>query len=180
MTNSRQKKVATICCIGCVILAWRIYSIVTKYMPAPANAAQAQGSVDDVAAGGAKSSASNWIEIAPNALAAQDAITRQNWGRDPFSAAPGQIKTRAVKRSGMSEKPTKVPPQIKFNGISRSNNRWLAAINGSIYRIGDHLDEDFTVLAIEANSVTLGCDGWAFEFALGAQKPNVRRMGDNP
>jgi hypothetical protein len=182
MMNPRQKKIATICCIGCVILTWRIYVIVTKYMPAPANASQAQGSVDGVPGGpnGVRASSSNWIEIPAHAQTAQDTVARQAWGRDPFAIAPGQIKPKLFTTGAASLKPEKLPQAVKFNGVSRTGDRWLAAINGSIYRVGDHLDEDFQIVAIDRNSVSLGSNGWVFEYSLGSQKPNVRRMGENP
>lgn len=180
MMDPKQKKIATICCIGVVILGWRVYSIVTKYMPAPANASTAAPAVDSTAPVMA-SVMPEWIEVPAQTVAAQELANKQEWGRDPFLPVAGQAQQAAApKVDAVPDKPTKVPPTIHFSGVSKSGAKWLAAINGSIYRVGDKLDENFTIHTITSKSVTLACEGWGFEFSMGVQKPNIRRLGESP
>jgi hypothetical protein len=179
MMDPKQKKIATVCCVGCVILGWRIYSIVTKYMPSQASAS-ASAPVTDSSSPAVASNLPEWIEVPPQTRAAQEQAGKQDWGRDPFAPVPGQIQPVAKKAEVKSDTPTKVPPAIRFSGVSRSGDKWLAAINGSIYRVGDKLDDNFTIHTITSNSVTLACDGWSFEFSMGVQKPNIRRLGESP
>ena len=178
MMDPKQKKIATICGIACVILGWRIYAIVTKYMPTPAAAsANAVETVTPVTA----ASLPDWIEVPSQTIEAQVQASKQEWGRDPFAPVPGQVlSTVAQKEVVVSATPTKQPPAIRFSGVSRSGGKWLAAINGSIYRVGDKFDDNFTVHSIDSKSVTLACEGWGFEFSMGVPKPNVSRLGESP
>ena len=178
MMDPKQKKIATICCICCAILAWRIYAIVTKYMPTPATAS---ANAVETAAPASATILPDWIEVPPQTKEAQEQASRQEWGRDPFAPVPGQAQPAiAPKEVVVSATPTKQPPAIRFSGVSRSGGKWLAAVNGSIYRVGDKFDDNFTIHSITSNSVTLACEGWGFEFNMGVPKPNVRRLGESP
>jgi hypothetical protein len=176
MKDARQKKVLTVLVIGLVILAWRVYAIVTTYGPAAAHAVSDVGTPATALRAAVESA---WIELPEEALLAQAAAEQQPWGRDPFlvKVAPVVTQTVAEPQPAPSIEPPTAPKIKKISGVSRSNDRWLAAIDGRIYRVGDTFAEKFVISEITSNSVTLTASGWAFEFALGGHEPKVRSPG---
>lgn len=180
--DARKKKVLTVLVISSVILVWRVYALITAYGPA---AVQAQaGAVDAGLTGkGAVSFASSWLELPPEQAQAQRAVENQPWGRDPFlvlvrRAEPSEQK-KDTTPSAVVQQPD--PPQVnKFRGVSRSGDRWLAAIDGRIYRVGDVFDGRLTITEITSNSVTMTQAGWAFTFTLGSQSPTIRQPTEQP
>ncbi len=180
--DARQKKMLTVLVIGSVILVWRVYALIMTYGPAPV---QAQGGADvsNTAGEVTLTAVSNWLEIPAEQVQAQLAAANQPWGRDPFlvlvrSTEPAEQKIDHAPPAA-AQQPD--PPQVnKFRGVSRSGDRWLAAIDGRIYRVGDQFDSRLTITEITSNSVTMTQAGWAFTFTLGSQSPTIRQPTERP
>lgn len=180
--DARKKKILTVLVISSVILVWRVYALITTYGPA---AVQAQGSAADAGpmSGGAVTFASSWLELPPDQAQAQSAVENQPWGRDPFLVLVRRVESNEQKNEPAppvaAQQPD--PPQIsKFRGVSRSGDRWLAAIDGRIYRVGDVFDGRLTITEITSNSITMTQAGWAFTFNLGSQSPTIRQPTERP
>jgi hypothetical protein len=183
MTDRRRKTVVTVLCVGSVVLAWRMYALYCRISPggamiSPAPAAAAQE---------APPATSTLTEAGPDSaekmlLEAQRAVEAQPWGRDPFDPAPFaalQGPAPSPAQSRVAEKPPAAPP-LRFSGVSRAGAQWLAAVDGSIVRIGDTLHGQYRVEAITRTSVTLSAGGWRYHFELGSRQPSVRRQEETP
>lgn len=180
--DARKRKVLTVLVIGSVILVWRVYALITTYGPA---AVQAQGSAPEPvpASNEVLASATSWFELPSEQAQAQRVVEDQPWGRDPFlvlvrRVEPGEQKSDTGPPAA-AQQPD--PPQVnKFRGVSRSGDRWLAAIDGRIYRVGDQFDGRLAISEITSNSVTMTQAGWAFTFTLGNPSPTIRQPTERP
>lgn len=180
--DARKKKVLTVLILGSVILAWRVYALIAIYGPA---AVQAQGSATDPvpANNEVRVVASSWLEMPSEQVAAQRVVEDQPWGRDPFLVMVRRVEPSEQKRetTPLAAAQPPDPPQVnKFRGVSRSGDRWLAAIDGRIYRVGDQFDGRLTISEITSNSVTMTQAGWAFTFTLGNPSPTIRQPTERP
>jgi len=180
--DSRKKKIIAVLCVGSVILLWRLYAL-TQYLPSSAQAdpAQAANVVNDaVQAGYAKAEqkeqSKNWK--------LQQEVASQAWGRNPFADVPGVMRRR-VESESESEQPQldqspPSPPSVHLTGVSKSGGQWLAVVDGQIVRVGDVLQDEFTVTEITKRSVTATSRGWSFRFEIGAEAPSIRPVSEEP
>lgn len=177
--DARKKKVLTVLALGSVILVWRLAAVVNKYFPSSASAAQveavAQDSPDKTPAPAASTRQSAvWQQ--------QDEIAQQAWGRDPFSEVPG-IRRPEVQPNTKVPEPTRTQPpapQLRFTGISRGGDRWMALLDGKIMCVGDRVSDGFEVVSIDRRSVTLGAGSWLYRYELGVQEAVVRPRAEEP
>ncbi len=180
--NARQKKVLSILIVGLAVLAWRIYVIVADYLPARSQAGLApvptkvEALVDDLTR--------RQREMRLSVLLEGQARTLDlPWGRDPFVA-----QFASVDRS-TSDVPARTPhvigeappaPNLRFAGVSRSGDRWLAAVDGHVLAVGDSIHDGFVVRRINRNSILLEAHGWGFLYSLGSSAPVVRPIPEVP
>lgn len=180
MIDRRRKLVLSVLCIGSVVLLWRIHAIFQRYAPAGAVAAVPSPAepVPDVAV--PVVNAANAQDLSAM-TEAQRRLAGQPWGRDPFDAAvfhPVVAQDRRDTAPSASAAPP--APRIRFTGVSKAGEKWLAAIDGQIVRVGDVVQEQYRVARITTSAVTLQAGGWAFEFSLGAREPGVRPWVERP
>ena len=166
---------------GALFIAWRASSLLERIWTVPSTAKSADSVVLSPATGGRGPVRDevDWNSVAK----AQYAVESQPWGRDPFDARPFEPVAPAAKAA--APEPVAIPvappaPSIYLTGVSKTGDRWLAAVNGGIVSIGDVLFEKFRVTAITNSTITVAADGWAFEFQLGEKTVNVRPWRDNP
>lgn len=172
--NSRTKKVLAVLCVAGLVLAWRVYGLLERYLPASVQAlpTTAPALTDADAAGK--------TVVPENTLArweSQRAVAEQPWGRDPFAdAEPVMENTRPVKpdevRAPSSAAPTAAA--FGFTGVSESKGKWLAVVRGRIVRVGDEIDGKYKVVEIDRRSITLAAEGWTYRYELGAEDVSVR------
>lgn len=177
--DARKKKVVTVLCIGVAILGWRVFVIVTEYLPTQAQAVNAQDSTIDRTIESDKALA----ESIRGLLDAQCQEAEKDWGRDPFADVPwGAAKPTAEVQSVREPEATTPPPvpSIVLKGVSRSGSHWLAAVDGKIISVGHEMDGGYTVAEITAQSMTLESQGWAFTFVIGNEGADVRRLSGEP
>jgi hypothetical protein len=176
---TRQKKIILILCIASVILVWRVSAVMTKYFPA---SAAAQPGAEQVIAAPVVAPS---IDVHEKGIdfKAQQLVEAQPWGRDPFelgAAFQKKPKREAPKLAAPKVKPPPPQAELKLIGVSLSDGKWLAAVNGRIVRVGDMMEERFKVIEITNSSMTLECEGWAFVYQLGGQDPVIRPLGERP
>ena len=179
--DARKKKVVTVLCAASAILVWRVYVVVTKYLPSAAQAESPVAGADslpiEVAAAMTKAH-----ERAIEALwTAQEQAARQPWGRDPFAslvvASSGATPT-ASENPPPSEAPT--APRLSFTGVARVDDEWRAIISGQFVGIGDIVETDFRVSQITKRSITFQSRGWSLRYELGKDVPLVQQLSENP
>jgi hypothetical protein len=188
MMDSRKKKFLTVLCLASVLLAWRMYVLITGYVlpnGARAEIAVALPSVPSpsgTASGIPALPAPELAAVPANVLQQQAAVTEQPWGRDPFAVIPEAhtpniaSETAAKKNNNQPAAPPSALP-LKFTGVSRSNGRWLAVVGGRIVRVGDELDGGFTVVEIGKRSLTISREMWVMQYELGGSQPVIRPIG---
>ena len=179
--NARKKKVLTVLCIGSVVLVWRAYVLVTRYIPSSARAGSIAAVVeDDSAEIMPLSTQKDWQDV----WEAQRVIAEElKWERNAFAAVPWADLDRENVRPSTATTPAHAPapPQeIVFTGVSRSGDFWLAALSGEIVRVGDVIDDRYIVAKITKNSITLEMKGWAYTFQLGSSDVDVHPISEHP
>jgi len=171
--DARKKKVLTVLCIGSVILVWRGYALISTYMPASALA---------------ESNASPVQPVTPQAVATrqtqdmallwekQRIVAAQPWGRNPYADPPWAARSSVGQTGPVKVQAVGVPPAspIKFVGVSRSGDQWLAAVQGNIVRVGDVVAKAYKVVKITQHSITLESAGWQFTYQIGSEEAVVR------
>ena len=177
MIVNRRKKLLAIIMVGTTFIFWRAHSLIGKFLPSPAGAVAA--SPGDLA--------QPLIPPPPpedfsTLWQAESLAEKQPWGRDPFGptalqtpAPPSEPAPRAIKTA-----PAPPAPMIVFSGVSKTGDRWLAAVNGTILSVGDVVQEKFRVVEITKNSISLVADSWAFTFPLGEKLPSVHAWTEKP
>ncbi len=170
--DGRRKKVLIVLGAGSIVLCWRLYVLFTDYWPTSAQARPAGSS----AGGGPPSASSATIDAMSETWAAQALVADQPWGRDPFSDVPWAWRPAGTAASQNPAGATPPPaPELRFTGVSRSGEQWLAAIGGRIARVGDIVADQYEVVGIDARSVTLARGGWSITYTLGSADVIVNR-----
>lgn len=176
--NARQKKFATILAIAAPILIWRL-SALTKYLPAAASAAPAEeAQVAMPAPGMLAAEPPEDAESLRAMVMAQQAMEAQPWGRDPFEplASEGEAPAVVAESPIVTDEQPPPFPRIRFTGVSRSGQRWLAMVQGGFVSVGDQIEGRFVVSGITKNSITLEAGRWSFTYELGSETPSVKPM----
>ncbi|HWL94700.1 MAG TPA: hypothetical protein VNT79_14355 [Phycisphaerae bacterium] len=160
--NSRKKKVVVVLALGSVLLVWRIFALIQKYGPQAAEATEA------VAATPAPmpAPANSRDAMLETRLAAQRAVEKQSWGRNPFSDVAGVVR-RIGEQPVQQIAETPVPPVIRFSGTSKSADQWMVAIDGNIHRIGDMVLSQYKIIGITRHTMTLEFGGWTYTYEAG-------------
>ncbi len=175
----RKKKVLIVLAVGSLVLVWRLYGLAAKYAPSAAQA------------GGEAATAQSFQPAAPaqppvsgaileGRLAMQQMIAEKPWGRDPFEgvAAVADVESAPVQEAAPLRAAPPAPALV-VTGVSQSNGAWLAAINGNIFRVGDTIENSFTLHQVTRSGVALEAQGWIYTYNLGGAPPKIRRMGEN-
>lgn len=176
--NARTKKLLPVIIGGGLFVGWRAFAVVNRYPPARAAAEVVQPDMPAQPLEDYRNSSHS--DDLSATLEAQRAMEDRGWGRDPFDAMSFEPKVRRDETQGLSAKaqaPAKPPPAptIAFSGVSKSADRWLAAVNGAIVRVGDVVQEKYEVVTISKSSITLAAEGWMFRYELGSKVADVRR-----
>ena len=168
--QARKKKVLTILCIGSAILVWRGYALIARYAPSEAQADPTATMIDPAQVmpysdQNDEDMQATWEE--------QRRIAALPWGRNPC-ASPVLVTTVGADRPIAPTNGQPPPaPKITLSGVSRSGDQWLAAVKGTIIRVGDEF-EGFRVIKIGQHSITLESAGWTFTYAMGAETAVVQ------
>jgi hypothetical protein len=176
--DSRKKKVLTVLCIGVLILGWRVFVVVSEYLPTQAQAGGQQIAAID----GAVEKDEPVADDLRGLLDAQRQMAEKDWGRNPFADVPWAARPETVGEN-VTEPGARTPPptpSLVLKGVSRSGPRWLAAVNGKIVRVGDAMEGGYTIAEITAQSITLESRGWAFTFVMGSEGADIRRLSGAP
>ncbi len=173
--NARTRKVVMVLSVASVVLVWRVYVIITDYMPESAQASQVEDEATE----------SLPEPDMPDPLAAvwekQRSLEERPWGRNPFEVAL-DLKKAAVEAT--EEQPNHdsaplTPPQIGFSGASRVGNTYRAILKSGIVAVGDSVEGPFTVKAIDKNKLVIASGSWHYIYELGSELPTIRRSGEN-
>ncbi|MFH1418232.1 MAG: hypothetical protein ABII12_08115 [Planctomycetota bacterium] len=178
--DSRKKKIFVVLSVASVVLVWRVYVVIAKYLPKSAQAETAVVAGEETA--GLQSQAAC---IAENRLAerwtAQMQVADGPWGLSPFADKPWAAQV--LDAADEPEKTVEVrhgrpsPPAIRFTGASKSGEQWLAIVGDNILRVGDTVDGDFTVAEITKQSITFASGSWMFTYQLGSEEAVIRSRG---
>lgn len=180
----RKQKVLIVLSVASVILVWRL-SALTKYLPSatqakPVDATAVQETPEAPVEERPARPDPNMKEV----WEAQAAVVAQGWGRDPFADMPWLARADEPQTQPPSDMPVRrAPPSapgLRFTGVSRSGEQWLAVVDGRIVRVGDHLDGSFVVHEITMNSVTLKADGWRYQYGLKSEEATVYPESETP
>jgi hypothetical protein len=174
--DRRKTTMLTIIIGGGLFATWRIYGLLNKSSPAPASAGLAQPAEPfspDATTANATIGREEDLTAIRNA---QLLVEAQPWGRDPFDPSPFEVEHVEAPILPVEKPAAKPPPAptVTFTGVSRVDDRWLAAMGGAIVEVGDVIHDRYRVARISKSSVTLTSEGWAFCFQLGAKTPDVR------
>jgi len=172
--DSRKKKVLTVLCIGALILGWRVFVVVSEYLPTQAQAGGQQMAVIDAAFEKDETATDDLRGL----LDAQRQVAEKDWGRNPFADVPWAARPATdganIEKPGTQTSPP--TPAFVLKGVSRSGPLWLAAVDGKIVRVGDEMEGGYTIAEITAQSITLESQGWAFTFVIGSEEADIRRL----
>jgi len=181
---ARKRKVLVVLSAASVILVWRL-SALTEYLPSatqtrPIEATAVPETPEAPVEGRPAKPDPNMKEV----WEAQAAVVAQEWGRDPFADMPWLAHADDPQAQPPSDTPARRPPPaapgLRFTGVSKSGEQWLAVVDGRIVRVGDHLDGSFVVHEITMNSVTLKADGWLYQYGLKSAKATVYPESEAP
>ncbi len=179
--DAKTKKVLIVLGFASLILVWRIYGLVNKYMPAGAQAAQGAAAELDTAGLASQAAAKAHEQETAVLVKAQEKAAGQPWGRDPFAdvIAPEQkIEPAPSEKEATDDRP--VPPRITFTGVSRVGDEWRAIVSGHLVRVGDVIEADYRVSRISKRSITMQSRGWSLKYELGTETPSVERLSEKP
>lgn len=180
--DARKKKVVTVLSMASVILVWRVYVVVTTYMPSAAQAEPPVAEVEPMPTEVAAATQANARKRETAALmTAQERAARQPWGRDPFASLVVKVKKSTT---AASENPTPADapkgPRLDFTGVARVDDEWRAIVSGQFVGIGDVVETDFRVSQITKRSITFQSRGWSLRYELGQDVPVVQPITENP
>ncbi len=176
--DARKKKVLIVLGIAVVILGWRVLVIVKEYMPTAAQADGQQAVVFDETMPDEETISQDLGAI----LDAQAQVAETDWGRNPFDAVPWAAQADSNVEAVVEPESHARPaiPSLVLKGVSRSGQRWLAAVNGKIVGVGDEMEGGYKVAEITGHSITLELRGWAFKFVIGSEGADIRRLSGAP
>jgi hypothetical protein len=179
--DARRKKVLMVLCVASLILAWRIYAVVTGGTPAAVQANPAPVAVDAGPVVPIATQTASPVD-SPALWESQQAVAAQAWGRDPFADVEAVSQPEEAAEEAKAQEETGAPPtpSLRFSGVSSSDNNWLAVVQGNIVRVGDFIDGRYKVVEITKRSLTLAADGWTFRYELGSDAPFIRPPSENP
>ncbi|HKQ49348.1 MAG TPA: hypothetical protein VJZ71_14855 [Phycisphaerae bacterium] len=180
--DARKKKVVTVLCAASVILVWRVYVVVTTYLPSAAKAETPVAEAGPLPTEVAAATVAKARERESAALrTAQDQAARQPWGRDPFASLMVEMKGSAPAASENSPPPeAPTAPRLSFTGVARVDEEWRAIVSGQFVGIGDFVETDFRVSQITKRSITFQSRGWSLRYELGQDVPVVQPITENP
>ncbi len=182
--DKRKKRVLTVLAFGSCILGWRLYVLFFEYLP---NYRQRTPSTANAAPVTPPPAFQNNASLAPvtsvpkeqDAIAAlleaQQEIAERPWNDSPF-IQPVIVSNDQPTISTTAE-PEEAPasPSLRFVGVSRTGQQWLAAVDGRIVRVGDALVDGFTVKEIGKDWIGIEAAGWRHTYHLGSEKATVKR-----
>ncbi len=177
--DSRRKKVLSILILGSLLLSWRLYALYVKYGAAPATAVASSDSVQSppMTSPQEATTGDSATHALRDLLARQKEVEANEWGRNPFADIPWVARmTSPDQVAAIIPERTPEAPRVKFNGVSRSGDQWLAAIDGSIYRVGDVIQDNFKLIRITRHSLTLESQGWTFTYRVGEESAATGRL----
>lgn len=180
--DARKKKVLIVLSVASLILVWRVYAVVTAYMPSAAQAESSEASTDAANQDLVASVAARALEQESLALVkAQEKAAKQPWGRDPFAdvvAAEEEIEPTPSEKAPVSQPPP--VPTLTFTGVSKVGDEWRAIVSGRLVRIGDIIETDYRVSRITKRSITFQSRGWTLQYELGKEAPLVQPLTEKP
>lgn len=178
--DSRKKKIFVVLSIASVVLVWRVYVVISKYLPKSAQAETAVVAGEETAGLPSQAACLTEDRLAER-WTAQVQVADGPWGPNPFADKPW-----AVQASEAADEPEETaevrqgpptPPAIRFTGASKSGEQWLAIVGDNIVRVGDAVGGEFTVAEITKQSITLASGSWTFTYQLGAEEAVIRSRG---
>jgi hypothetical protein len=180
--DARKKKVLAVLTVATFILVWRIFAIVTKYMPSTAQVVPAAVDTESVNASlAATITTRNNHKEANRLIKAQEDAAKQPWGRDPFADLvakdPAKISAPFEKKTSEDQP---APLRIAFTGVSKVGEQWRAIVSGRLVGVGDVVETDYKVSRITKRSITLQSRGWELHYELGTEAPHVERLSEGP
>lgn len=176
--DARQKKILVILIAACPILIWRLVAL-TDYLPASARATVAAPmELEHEALSDIPEAMTATVEDYSTVLKAQEAIELQPWGRDPF-AILGDLEPPQPEAAVPDKSPPRAP-LLRFTGVSKSGDRWIAVVQGGFVGVGDVVEQNYRVVEIAKGAITLESEGWMFRYELGAEAPVVRPVRGTP
>jgi len=180
MTGSvRQKKLLAIVVVGCGFLAWRGYALWARYA-APARAEAALPSPPPQPSASARPD-SEAADPSPGRFAeARRMVAEGPWGRNPFASPTTSNRMSDAEPETPAPRPAAKPPSLRFTGVSRSGDNWLAVVNDRIVRVGDEIEPQLRVAEITKQSLTLLSRHWIYRYELGAAEPAVQPVTEEP
>lgn len=180
--DARKKKILLVLGAASLIFVWRVYGIVTKYMPSSAQAKPTAFDAESANAGLAASVALRAHEReAEGLMKAQEQAAKQPWGRDPFADVIAKEAPRETAPSEKKVSEERPPPlRMTFTGVSKVGDDWRAIISGRLVRIGEVIETDYRVSQITKRSITIQSKGWSMRYELGTEAPHVERLSEKP
>jgi len=181
--DKRKKRVLTVLAFGSCILGWRLYVLFFEYLPeyrervpGTVNAAPVtpQSAVPNVAMPPPVDLPKQDDAVA-SLLAEQQKIAERPWRGNPFIQPTIVTKDPSanVEVASQVEKPES--PELRFVGVSRTGQQWLAALDGRIVRVGDLVADGFEVKEIGKDWVVIEAAGWRHTYHLGSETATVQR-----
>ncbi len=180
MTGSaRQKKLLAIVVIGCGFLAWRGYTLWTRYAtPARAEAASPLPPSQPPPSARQDSGA---VEPSPDRFAeARRMVAEGPWGRNPFASPALSSRMSDAEQEPPPPRPAAKPPSLRFTGVSRAGDNWLAIVDDRIVRVGDEIEPQHRVAEITKHSLTLRSRHWIYRYELGGAEATVQPVTEEP
>ncbi len=182
--DKRKQRVLSILAVGSCILGWRLYVLFFEYLPdyrqrvpGTANAAPATPSpaLQNNATHEPVTSVPKEDDPLVALLAAQQEIAERPWNDSPFIQPV--IVTNDQPATATTAQPEEAPasPTLRFVGVSRTGQQWLAAVDGRIVRVGDALATGFEVKEIGKDWIVIEAAGWRHTYHLGSETPTVKR-----
>jgi len=182
--DKRKKRVLTILAVGSCILGWRLYVLFFEYLPeyrqrvpGTANAAPATPATpvySDVTVTQASTQAKGDKAFAA-LLEAQQEIAERPWRGSPFIQPSIEKNERHTNVLVAQEEDIPESPALRFVGVSRTGQQWLAALDGRIVRVGDQVADGFEVKEIGKDWVVIEAAGWRHKYHLGSETATVQR-----
>ncbi len=174
--NSRTKKVLVVLSLGCLILVWRVVALIEKYGPKTAEATQAAPIVAEPLHPAADSTNSAVLRQ----IERQRETASQSWGRNPFADVAWAVRQRPLTPApDQAPRQSPVAPELRFNGTSKSDEQWMAAVQGDILRVGDLVQGRFKVVRITRHTLTLESEGWTFLYHVGNPQATIMPLAED-
>lgn len=173
--TQREKKLAYALVPGVLLLGWRVWAIIARLTPAPAEASPQSTAVPNAPANtSTKQSDESQPRVYPDdaRLARQVEALRADWPRDPFYSPRLQRNHEPDRPSAPAASP---PPAWTLTGISRCGDKRAALLAGRIVTVGSELDGGYRIIEIESDSVLIRQGNREFRYSLGRAAQEARR-----